>query len=167
MFKIIILQLSQCKSTEDLKDLLDSKEFEFRFDAGLSFPSDSVKIEDVNNIIRSLAMHFLVYSCKAELDQLKAGISELGVLSLIHSYPRLFKPLFTASGKPQLTPESVSATFKVCWSPEGSNLRKQEEDVIYGWQEYLQGLKGWSLVTCIYCPVQARVYMCSMNTCFV
>ena len=125
-----------------MKRLLDSKEFEFRFDAGLSFPSNSVKIENVDDIVRSLAMHFLVYSCKAELDQLKAGVSELGILSLIHSYPKLFKPLFTVTGKPQLTPDYVAAAFKVCWSPEGSNQRKDEEDVIFGWREYLQGLKG-------------------------
>ena len=78
----------------------------------------------------------------AELEQLKQGLKELGVLNLLCSHPKLLKPLFLASGKPQLTSSTIINMFKVVWSPIGSNQREKEEAVILGWTEYLHGLKG-------------------------
>lgn len=43
----------------------------------------------------------------AELEQLKQGLKELGVLSLLHSHQKLLKPLFLANEKPQLTASSI------------------------------------------------------------
>lgn len=66
----------------------------------------------------------------------------IGVLDLLHSYPTLFRPLFAASDKPKLTADRVSSTFIVQWSPRGCNQREAEEAVIFGWMEYLDGVKG-------------------------
>ena len=38
--------------------------------------------------------HYLIYSCKGELNQLKDGLTHLGVLQLMKDYPHLMKPLF-------------------------------------------------------------------------
>ena len=67
-----------CESSSEIRKLLDSEEFQFRFDAGVTMPSISVGIEQ-DEIVRSLIMHYLVFTCKAELDQLKQGLSELSV----------------------------------------------------------------------------------------
>ena len=104
-------------------------------------PSISIVIEQKDEIVRSLIMHYLVFTCKAELDQLKQGLSELGVLHLLHSYPALLRPLFAASHKPKLTADQVANTFVIQWSPRGSNQREIEEAVIFGWMEYLDGVK--------------------------
>ena len=64
------------------------------------------------------------------------------MLDLLHSYPTLFRPLFAASDKPKLTADQVSSTFIVQWSPRGCNQREAEEAVIFGWMEYLDGVKG-------------------------
>ena len=132
-----------------MRELLDSEDFQFRFDAGVTVPSTSLEIEQRDDIIRSLVMHYLVFSCKAELDQLKQGLSELKILQLLHTYPTLFKPLFVAYGKPKLTANSLAAIFNVCWSPKGSNQREDEEAVIYGWMEYLQGIESRWMCVCV------------------
>lgn len=85
----------------------------------------------------------------AELEQLKQGLKELGVLSLLHSHQKLLKPLFLANGKPQLTASSILNMFKVIWSPIGSNQREKEEAVILGWTDYVHGLKGTPLLIII------------------
>ena len=132
-----------------MRKVLDSEEFQFRFDAGLAVPSSSLEIGQISDIVHSLVMHYLVFSCKAELDQLKQGLAELGVLQVMHTHPALFKPLFLAEGRPKLTADSIADTFHVYWSPQGSNQREDEEAVILGWMEYLHGLKGMKFVLCV------------------
>ena len=87
-------------------------------------------------------MHYLVHTTQAELDQLKAGLSMLGVLGLMHSHPSLFRPLFLAAGKAGLSAESLLKLFIIDWSPVGSNSRELEEAVIFGWAEYVRNIQG-------------------------
>ncbi len=129
-------------SVDQLKIALDSAEYLFRFDAGVSIPAQSVTFEQKNMIVQSWVMHYLVHICKSELEQFKRGCSELGVLDLFRSSPVHFKPLLLADGKPKLTTKEISSMFKVQWSPQGSNQRETEEAVILGWLEYLEGIKG-------------------------
>jgi hypothetical protein len=83
----------------------------------------------------------------AELEQLKQGLKELGILNLLHAHPKVLKPLFLASGKPRQSPSTVINTFKVIWSPVGSNQRDKEA-VVLGWTEYIHGLKGSNRFPC-------------------
>lgn len=135
-------QILASNSTEELRCLLDSEEFEFRFDAGLAMPTSSISISDKKQIAMSMAMHFLVYKTKAEMDQLREGLKSLGILDLMHRYPTQMKPLFLATGKPVLSASLVLAMFDVHWSLPGSNRREDEEAVILGWNEYVRDLEG-------------------------
>ena len=125
-----------------LKKLLDASELSFRFDAGVCMPSSAVDIQNKGDIVQALLTHYLVHSTKSELDQLKSGISLLHVLSLLQRHPSLLRPLFLANGKPCLSCDMVLKMFHVVWSPSSSNLREVEESVIFGWTEYIRGLKG-------------------------
>lgn len=124
---------------------MDLDEYQFRYDAGVCIPSHSAQLDQKDIIVQSLIKHYLVHVCKSELDELKSGCSELGMLALFHTHPTLFRPLLTISGKPKLTAKLVVATFEVKWSLQGSNAREQEEAVILGWKEYLRGIEseGW------------------------
>ena len=135
------MQLQKCTTTEDLRRFLDSQEFSFRFDAGLCMPSSSITIEQKDEIARSLVTHFVVHTCKAELDQLKEGLVELDVLSLFVRHRESFRSLLVASGRSSLSPQALLDLFEVCWSLIGSNQRETEESVIFGWTEYVHGLK--------------------------
>ena len=77
---------------KNLQALLDSDEYQFRFDIGVNVPSASVALKDKERIALSIAMHYLVYSCKAELDQMKDGLLHLHVLGLVERYPVLMHP---------------------------------------------------------------------------
>lgn len=105
-------------------------------------PSSTVDIRNKNDIVQALLTHYLVHTIKSELDQFESGLSQLGILTLLHTYPSKLRLLFLASGKPQITCDKVLKMFQVCWSPIGSNRRETEEAVIYGWTEYIHGIKG-------------------------
>ena len=114
-------------------------------------------------------MHYLVFSCKTELDQLKQGLAKLlEILNLVQNHPVLFKPLFVAHGKPKLSADSLTAIFHMCWSPKGSNQWENEEAVILEWTEYLQGTEGklgvwmyWKICMIMYNTVQNMwIMMC-------
>ena len=53
----LLQQLSKCEDTVGMREMLDSEEFQFRFDAGVAVPSSSVEIEQINDIIHSLVMN--------------------------------------------------------------------------------------------------------------
>ncbi len=129
------------ETAEDLQALLDSDEYSFRFDIGVSIPS-STALVNKEGIALSIAMHYLVYRCKAELDQIKDGLRSLEILDLMAQHPTLMRPLFLESGKPKLSAESFLQIFNILWSPVGSNRREQEEAVIYGWTEYVHEIEG-------------------------
>ena len=116
---------------------MDTPELSFRFDAGVCMPSSTVNINKKSDIIQALLTHYFVHVIRSELEQLKNGLSMLGVLDLLHSHPSLLKPLFLAGGKPHMTCDHIIKLFCVCWCPSGSNRREVEESVILGWTEYI------------------------------
>ena len=124
---------------------MDTPELSFRFDA--------VDINKKSDIIQALLTHYFVHMIRSELEQLKNGLSMLGVLDLLHSHPSLLKPLFLAGDKPHMTCDHIIKLFCVCWCPSGSNHREVEESVILGWTEYIHGIKGNCGVGNIMCLV--------------
>ena len=86
-------------------------------------PAMSVTIENRNRIALSLATHYLIYTCKAELDGLKDGLAHLGVLDLLRQN---WSVLRTSASCEQ----PLLGLFTINWSPRGSNRREDEEAVI-------------------------------------
>ena len=126
-----------------MRGLLDEDVFELRCTCGITVPSTSFKLKDVANTIRIICLHFLIYSTKSELDQLKEGLGTLNLLSTMQSHPQQFLPLFMANNQLQLTADAVISLFKVDeWSPEGSNDREAEEAVIFNWENYIRETSG-------------------------
>ncbi len=65
---------------ERFRRLLDSNEYDFRYDCGISEPSFRLKLSDRKRIIDAAATHYCILRVKAELDQLVEGLncSKLG-----------------------------------------------------------------------------------------
>ena len=59
--------------------MLDSEDLEFRFDSGICQPSSSLTLGDKEQTISSITLHYIIFSCKGELDALKMGLSALNV----------------------------------------------------------------------------------------
>ena len=95
-----------------------------------------MSIDDQANIAITLAMHYLIFMRKSELDQLGEGLKSLGMLHLFSNHRELMKPLLS-TGKPKVTASLMLETFQVVWSPQGSNNRDEEEAVILAWTEYV------------------------------
>ena len=69
---------------------------------GVTKPLTQLKVEDVPNIVRNIALHTTVLKVKAALDQFKDGLKEAGILSSIQAYPEYFKDLFIKSNMDSL-----------------------------------------------------------------
>ncbi len=68
-------------STEE--ELRDEK-FSFRFDCGVFQPTSQLKLRDKEHIIASISMHFCVYSCKVELDEMRRGLLSLNFIGAMN-----------------------------------------------------------------------------------
>ena len=78
---------------------------------------------------------------KAELDDLKQGLSELGIISLLQKYPITLRPLFVATYD-VLTADFIQDIFKPMYSLSGSNQREKEEETVMYWINFLQEIEG-------------------------
>lgn len=73
-------------------------------EAGYTKPISRVSsVHDKLTLERTLKMHFGLLRCKAELDQLKSGLSVLGVGEAMRSYPNVMAGLFVSSKTEPLT----------------------------------------------------------------
>ncbi len=135
------MQLKQASTEEELKKLIDKK-FSFRFDCGVFQPTPQLKLSDKEHIISSISVHFCVYSCKAELDEMRRGLLSLNFMVVMSGNPSL-KALFKMNTEAQkLTAEEVENLFLPVFSPQGSNKRIKEEQVMMHFLEFLQDLQG-------------------------
>lgn len=81
-------------------------------------PSSSLTIDDRDALVRSIALNFIIYSQKEELDDIKRGLDyvlEFGELTRAH--PKLFKPVFVVSGQTKLRADSFLSIFEIQYSP--------------------------------------------------
>ena len=76
-----------------LKELLEEEDYLFRFDIGITQPSSTITVQNIDHILKLIANHYLISSVKAELDQLLDGMGVLGVIDLIRSNPKKMKQL--------------------------------------------------------------------------
>ena len=61
----------------------------------LSKPLVSVKLSDKTEISRAVSLQYTLLQCLAEVDQLKKGLSSLGLLVILQSNPDIFAPFFS------------------------------------------------------------------------
>ena len=63
-------------------------------DCGVTKPVAKLGLQDVNAVIRTVALHTTILRVKAELDQFACGLKEAGMLDFIRAYPEFFRPMF-------------------------------------------------------------------------
>ena len=74
-------------------------------ECGCARPLAQLKLADVQQLVKSVALHCTILRIKSELDQLMAGVDEAGCLHAIQEYPSLFRPMFV--------PTDTSAEFRL------------------------------------------------------
>ena len=64
---------------------------------GITKPLIQLKIEDVPNLVHSIALHATVLKVKAAIDQFMDGLREACLLPSIQKYPHVLRDLFVKS----------------------------------------------------------------------
>lgn len=132
----ILFQLEAAQTVEEMRALLDSEEFEFRFDVGVSDVSMKLELSDRDRIVQSLATYFTVVRVKAQIDQMIDGLNTLGIYDLIRANPCAMHKLFVSRPEP-ITSDFMIRLFETRLSPEGSNRREDEEQVVMCWVNFI------------------------------
>ena len=58
-----------------MRNLLDSEEYEFRYEIGIAQPSGTLQLSDLDRIVETSATHYSIVSVKAELPKNKKETS--------------------------------------------------------------------------------------------
>lgn len=119
-----------------MRALLDSDEFEFRFDIGVSDLSSRVELSDRVCIVQSLATHFTVVRVKAQIDQMIDGLHSLGIYDLVKANPHTMHKLLVSRPEP-ITSDFMLNLLQTRFSPDGSNGREDEEQVVMYWVHFI------------------------------
>ena len=120
--------------------MLDSDEFEFRFDCGICQPSSSFTLRNKEEIISSISLHYVTLSCKGELDELKVGLSALKFLDLLKQNDNIRSLL--EGRQTCLTAHVLQDLFVPKFSPRGSNARTGEEATMMFFLDFLHEIEG-------------------------
>ncbi|XP_033759569.1 G2/M phase-specific E3 ubiquitin-protein ligase-like [Pecten maximus] len=86
-------------------------------------------------------LHFRVQS---EFVQFRNGLNKVGrLLDAVQLAPKSFLQLFTQTSK-ALRFRDIRELYKVNWSPDGSNNKRQEEQALYCLEAFLADSEGGS-----------------------
>lgn len=138
-----MLQVQQAGSDEELRRVLGSNEYDFRFLCGYAKPLSSISLSNKNEFITSIWLHHVYFSVHAELQQLKDGFqSTLQVGDLVRDHPDEMYALLIPSKSFEVTPDFFLDASLILYSDEGSNKRTEEEAVILHWSDYIIDCSG-------------------------
>ena len=134
------------KKLEELQSISDPDQFKqvasfdcsLRFKAGYAKPL--VTIEDKDDLIRCISLHYLLLSGLVELEQFIEGLKLNGMLQRIREHPRQVRHLFMSSAENRVTAEMLYKLFICMFSPEGSNKRASEEAIALNFFRYLEAV---------------------------
>ena len=102
-----ICQINDASSDEEIREICWDC-LDMLCEAGFMKPPAIMKLDDKHGLVRTLSLHHIILRSKAELDQLKEGLSSAGVLEILQKHPQLLKTLFTSEGLTPLTPGTLS-----------------------------------------------------------
>lgn len=77
-------------------------------EAGYTKPATAITLAGRQELMDTLMLHYTLYRNKAVLDQLKSGMSALGVLDALEKYPHFLKPFFVHGAQAPLTAGKVT-----------------------------------------------------------
>ena len=136
-------------SDAELRNMLEEKIFDFRFDCGYTNPTRSITVDDIHTFVNCIWLHYTFFKPHAELQQLRKGFREtLQMELLICLHPDEVKSLLYASSSFDVTPGFLLDSFVTHYSDNGTNRRTLEESVILNWSEYVTECSGTGTCTC-------------------
>ena len=95
-------QLQQTDDATEFRDLVNAH-YDLISDSGYHKPIATSTLDNKEEIVMTIFLHQTVYSCLAELDQLKRGLNVLGVIDELSESPDILLDFFTAINRVRLT----------------------------------------------------------------
>lgn len=130
--------MQSANSTEQLRTILGMESFNFLSSCGYTKPTAFTSMDDKEDIVRTVWLHFVLFHPHAELAQLRKGLyNTLQFEVLAIQYSKEIRSLLAASTLFDVTPQYLCDAFVVQYSPNGSNKRTKEEAIVYFWFEYV------------------------------
>ncbi len=131
------------QSDEELKEILTTGDFSFRFDCGYNSPITAITCATREEFVNCIGMHYCIYGIYAELTQLRSGLLDtLRFDRLAREHPVALWSLLALSKSEQVTSAYLQDLFDIAYSPQGSNLRAGEERAVMFFYNYLQECEG-------------------------
>ena len=137
------MQVLQVETAEELRAMIGTDDYDFRFDCGYAKPTSQLEITDRDKVVKCVWLHYIFFLPHAELEQLKKGFREtleMELVVLLH--PSEMRSFLAASSDFDITPSSLLDSLVVCYSDQGSNKRTAEEAIMINWSDYILDLDG-------------------------
>ena len=114
----------------------------FRFECGLSKPASYYKVENKDEIVKSMHLRLTILSRKAELDQISDGLNDNGLLSVLKKYPSEAINYFMQSGGTGLVQAvHLQENIYVAYS-ENAEKKNEEKKIMEWWHEYINDVES-------------------------
>ncbi|KAL7408084.1 hypothetical protein ABVT39_018006 [Epinephelus coioides] len=94
------------------------------------------RVDQKHNLAEEAARAYVEGRTQKALQQLVDGLKTLGVADAIEKDPDVLKPLFVGGPK-ALEVQDLLDLFSPCFSPPGSNRRRQENQALMFWKDWL------------------------------
>ena len=111
---------------------------DFIFNCGYTKPLALATVDDKEDIVCTVWLHFVLFQPHAELAQLRKGLYstlQFDILAITHSNE--VRAILAASTLFDVSAKFIKESFVVNYSPNGSNNRTKEEAIMYFWSEYI------------------------------
>ncbi|XP_065908980.1 G2/M phase-specific E3 ubiquitin-protein ligase-like [Dysidea avara] len=135
-----LTELLNAPDEDSFITLLDSDDYDFRYDCGVRQPTTMMTINDRDDIVSALAMQ-TVFSIKAEMDQMIAGLNDYGLGELARNNSEVLRQLFVHYRQLPLTSDTLYDMFAPQLSSSGSNIRNEEEAALMHWVYYTRDVQ--------------------------
>ena len=152
------------ESIQDFRGLLDSQEFDFRFQCGISKPAVSVTLEERQRIVDAFCLHYCIFSTVAELEQLKQGLAVQKFITLMEKYPGTVRTAFQPA-KQVVTSSLIEQIYcnHTNLAPRGSDKWYKQQGILNAWSCYLRNIEGRANYVRICSYVLHLLFVCHID----
>ena len=137
------MQITEVQNTQEPQALLMKEEYDFCYSCGYTKPVANLTTSNIKEIVLCLALHFIIYSNKAELNQISEGL-KLGGLIWVDNEVNSLTGLFIQKSE-TLSARAVRLLFSPKLSEPGANRREVEEEMLLHWSYFLSDVEEGSI----------------------
>ena len=131
--------------------MLDSQEFDFRFQCGVGEPAASMTLEDKQRIVDAFCLHYSIFATLTELDQVKQGLTVQKFNVLMEKYPNAVRASFQPV-KEVITSSLIEELYcsNTSLAPRGSEKWSRQQAILNAWVCYLRRIEGMATLEMVY-----------------